>query len=113
MIQDLEGNTGHLRSVMQGTVDNAMASESLMQNIESEINSITERSLNVTDRSTEIATAANQQGSVASTISEDVERVRQQAWQVSEMIQQSANEVSNLQKQSNSLSTLVDGLRTE
>ncbi|PML77297.1 methyl-accepting chemotaxis protein [Enterovibrio norvegicus] len=113
MIQDLEGNTGHLRSVMQGTVDNATASESLMQHIESEINSVTERSLRITDRSTEIATAANQQGSVASTLSSDVEKVRQQAWQMSEMIQQSANEVSNLQKQSSSLSTLVDGLRTE
>ncbi|MDD1795150.1 methyl-accepting chemotaxis protein [Enterovibrio makurazakiensis] len=113
MIQDLESNTAHLRGVMQGTVDNAAASESLMHNIDLEIGNISERSQRITDRSTEIATAANQQGSVAGTISSDVERVRQQAWQVSEMIQQTANDVTHLQKQSNSLTSLVDGLRTE
>lgn len=113
MIQDLENNTAHLRGVMQGTVDNAAASESLMQNIELEISSISERSQRITDRSTEIATAANQQGSVAGTISADVEQVRQQAWQVSEMIQQTSQDVANLQKQSSSLSSLVQGLRTE
>ncbi|WP_407332852.1 methyl-accepting chemotaxis protein [Enterovibrio sp. 27052020O] len=113
MIQDLESNTAHLRGVMQGTVDNAAASESLMQNIDLEIGSISERSQRITDRSTEIATAANQQGSVAGTISSDVERVRQQAWQVSEMIQQTTKDVSDLKKQSTSLTSLVDGLRTE
>ncbi|NGN99379.1 methyl-accepting chemotaxis protein [Grimontia sp. S25] len=113
MIQDLENNTAHLRGVMQGTVDNAAASESLMQNIDLEISSISERSQRITDRSTEIATAANQQGSVAGTISSDVERVRQQAWQVSEMIQQTSQDVTNLQKQSSSLTDLVKGLRTE
>ncbi|MEZ8143357.1 chemotaxis protein [Enterovibrio norvegicus FF-162] len=113
MIQDLESNTAHLRGVMQGTVDNAAASESLMKNIDLEIGHISERSQRITDRSTEIATAANQQGSVAGTISSDVERVRQQAWQVSEMIQQTAKDVTDLQKQSTSLTSLVDGLRTE
>lgn len=68
MIQDLESNTGHLRTVMQGTVENAAASESLMQSISEDISSISDRSQRITDRSTEIATAANQQGSVAGTI---------------------------------------------
>ncbi|KXF81136.1 methyl-accepting chemotaxis protein [Enterovibrio coralii] len=113
MIQDLGNNTGHLRGVMQGTVDNAAASESLMQNIDAEIASISERSIRITDRSTEIATAATQQGSVASTISSDVEHVRQQAWQVAELIRHTSDSVVDLQKQSRSLTSLVDGLRTE
>ncbi|MBV7299219.1 methyl-accepting chemotaxis protein [Enterovibrio paralichthyis] len=113
MIQDLESNTGHLRTVMQGTVENAAASESLMQSISEDISSISDRSQRITDRSTEIATAANQQGSVAGTISSDVEHVRQQAWQVSEMIQQTARDVADLQKQSSSLTALVKGMRTD
>ncbi|MDD1784411.1 methyl-accepting chemotaxis protein [Enterovibrio sp. ZSDZ35] len=113
MIQDLGNNTSHLRGVMQGTVDNAVASETLMQNIDTEIASISERSLRITDRSTEIATAATQQGSVASTISSDVEHVRQQAWQVAELIRQTSDNVVDLQKQSRSLTSLVYGLRTE
>lgn len=113
MIQDLGNNTSHLRGVMQGTVDNAVASETLMQNIDAEITSISERSIRITDRSTEIATAATQQGSVASTISSDVEHVRQQAWQVAELIRQTSDNVVDLQKQSRSLTSLVDGLRTE
>lgn len=113
MIQDLEANTAHLRKVMQGTVENATASETLMQSISQDISAISDRSQRITDRSTEIATAANQQGHVAGTISYDVECVRQQACEVGDIIQQTAKDVADLQKQSSSLTALVKGLRTE
>ncbi|NLS14025.1 methyl-accepting chemotaxis protein [Vibrio sp. SM6] len=113
MIQDLSNNTGHLRTIMQGTVENASASESLMDCVSQEILDIATRSQNISDRTTEIATATNQQGVVASSISSDVEHVREQAWQVTEIIQNTSKNVTDLHQHSSSLTKLVQGIRTE
>ncbi|WP_439437903.1 methyl-accepting chemotaxis protein [Salinivibrio costicola] len=112
MIESLQTHTAELRRVMEGTVENASASEAAVQEIDTEISQIAERSGTIADRSTEIAAAAEQQGNVAGTISQDVEQVRSQSTQVAQMLRDSATEVSELGAQAHQLKTLVAGLRT-
>lgn len=112
MIESLQTHTTELRRVMEGTVENASASEAAVQEIDAEISQIAARSSTISDRSTEIAAAAEQQGNVASTISQDVEQVRSQSTQVAQMLRDSATEVSELGTQAQQLKTLVAGLRT-
>ncbi|KKA45908.1 methyl-accepting chemotaxis protein [Salinivibrio sp. KP-1] len=112
MIESLQTHTADLRRVMEGTVENASASEAAVQEIDTEISQIAERSGTIADRSTEIAAAAEQQGNVAGTISQDVEQVRSQSTQVAQMLRDSATEVSELGAQAHQLKTLVAGLRT-
>lgn len=68
MIEALQANSQHLKTVMEDTVHNADNSESLMQHIDAEISQITDRSQNIADRSAEIASAAEQQGGVQKTL---------------------------------------------
>ncbi|ODP96462.1 chemotaxis protein [Salinivibrio sp. SS3] len=112
MIESLQTHTAELRQVMEGTVENASSNEAAVQEIDTEISQIAERSGTIADRSTEIAAAAEQQGNVAGTISQDVEQVRSQSTQVAQMLRDSATEVSELGAQAHQLKTLVAGLRT-
>ncbi len=112
MIESLQAHTADLRRVMEGTVENASASEAAVQDIDTEISQIAERSGTIADRSTEIAAAAEQQGNVAGTISQDVEQVRSQSTQVAQILRDSAADVSELGAQAHQLKTLVAGLQT-
>ncbi len=111
MIEALQANSQHLKTVMEDTVHNADNSESLMQHIDAEISQITDRSQNIADRSAEIASAAEQQGGVAENIASDVEHVRTQANQITEMMHQTAGDIAELREQAGKLQSLMNGLK--
>ncbi|GHA36587.1 methyl-accepting chemotaxis protein [Photobacterium aphoticum] len=111
MIESLQQNSQRLMAVMRNTVDNAQNSESLMDSVDLEISQITERNQQISERSTEIAAAAEQQGSVADNIAANVEQVRTQSHQICGAITESANEIAQLNEQAKVLESLMNGLR--
>lgn len=111
MIEALQQNSQTLMSVMKDTVNNAQNSEQQMDSVDSEISQMTERNQLISDRSTEIAAAAEQQGAVADNIASSVEEVRSQSSKINEAISQSANEIERLNQQSEVLESLMNGLR--
>lgn len=111
MIESLQRHSQQLMAVMKNTVDNAQSSESLMHSVDNEITHITERNQLISDRSTEIAAAAEQQGAVADNIAGDVEQVRTQSHQICDVISQSAQEIEQLNKQAEVLESLMNGLK--
>ncbi|MGF1692957.1 methyl-accepting chemotaxis protein [Photobacterium kagoshimensis] len=111
MIEALQANSQQLMSVMKNTVENASNSEQLMDNVDNEIGQITERNQQISDRSTEIAAAAEQQGAVADNIANSVEQVRGQSRQIAEMISASSSEIERLNQQADVLESLMSGLK--
>lgn len=111
MIEALQQNSQQLMAVMKNTVENAHNSETLMESVDSEISHITERNQHISDRSTEIAAAAEQQGAVADDIATNVEHVRSQSHQICSSINASANDIDQLNKQAEVLESLMRGLK--
>lgn len=111
MIESLQQNSQQLMGVMKTTVDNAGSSEQLMDGVDNNINQITERNQHISDRSTEIAAAAEQQGAVADNIANSVEQVRSQSNQICQVITQSASEIERLNQQAEVLESLMNGLK--
>ncbi|UTV28861.1 methyl-accepting chemotaxis protein [Photobacterium atrarenae] len=111
MIESLQQNSQQLMSVMKSTVDNAGSSEQLMDGVDNNINQITDRNQHISDRSTEIAAAAEQQGAVADSIANSVEQVRSQSNQICQAITQSASEIERLNQQAEVLESLMNGLK--
>ncbi|KMV28760.1 chemotaxis protein [Photobacterium swingsii] len=111
MIEALQANSQQLMSVMKNTVSHASNSEQLMDNVDSDIGQITERNQQISDRSTEIAAAAEQQGAVADNIANSVEQVREQSRQIAEMIAASSGEIERLNQQADVLESLMSGLK--
>ncbi|MCW8327701.1 methyl-accepting chemotaxis protein [Photobacterium sp. SDRW27] len=111
MIESLQHNSQQLMAVMKNTVDNAQSSEQLMDSVDNEICQITERNQHISDRSTEIAAAAEQQGAVADNIASNVEQVRAQSHQICDVITQSANQIERLNQQAEVLESLMSGLK--
>ncbi|MBC7004844.1 methyl-accepting chemotaxis protein [Photobacterium sp. BZF1] len=111
MIEALQQNSQKLMAVMKNTVENAQNSEALMDSVDSEISQITERNQHISDRSTEIAAAAEQQGAVADDIANNVEQVRSQSHEICSAINASANDIEQLNKQAEVLESLMRGLK--
>ncbi|UXI02476.1 methyl-accepting chemotaxis protein [Photobacterium sp. TY1-4] len=111
MIESLQQNSRQLMHVMKSTVDNAGSSEQLMNGVDSDITQITERNQHISDRSTEIAAAAEQQGAVADNIASSVEQVRSQSSQICLAITESANDIERLNQQAEVLESLMSGLK--
>ncbi|MEJ2763757.1 methyl-accepting chemotaxis protein [Photobacterium sp. MCCC 1A19761] len=111
MIESLQQNSRQLMHVMKSTVDNAGSSEQLMNGVDSDITQITERNQHISDRSTEIAAAAEQQGAVADNIANNVEQVRSQSNQICLAITESANDIERLNQQAEVLESLMSGLK--
>ncbi|EAS64909.1 methyl-accepting chemotaxis protein [Photobacterium angustum] len=111
MIESLQQNSQQLIAVMKNTVDNAINSEQLMDSVDSEIGQINERNQGISDRSSEIAAAAEQQGAVAENIASSVEQVRTQSSQIAQMISESSNEIEQLSQQAQTLEQLMSGLK--
>ena len=111
MIEALQHNSQRLMAVMKNTVENAQNSEALMGSVDSEISQITERNQHISDRSTEIAAAAEQQGAVADDIANNVEQVRSQSHEICSAINASANDIEQLNKQAEVLESLMRGLK--
>lgn len=111
MIESLQQNSQQLMKVMKGTVHNAQNSEQLMDSVDNEICQITDRNQQISDRSTEIAAAAEQQGAVADNIASSVEQVRTQSHQICDVITQTAHEIERLNQQAGVLESLMSGLK--
>ncbi|QUJ68633.1 methyl-accepting chemotaxis protein [Photobacterium sp. GJ3] len=111
MIESLQKNSQTLMSVMQSTVTNAGESETLMDSVDQQITQIADRNQHISDRSTEIAAAAEQQGTVADGIASSVEQVREQSRQVKAVIGQTASDIERLNQQAQQLEVLMNGVR--
>ena len=110
MIESLQGNSKGLLTVMHQTVNNSESSEQHMNTVSSDIRQIAEQNQYISDRSTEIATSAEEQGVVADNIAADVEQVRSQSRLVAEMLTKSAAEVQQLNRQADELEDLMKDL---
>lgn len=106
----LQENSKRLLEVTQKTVNNAQVSEQMMGSVSQEIGLISEKNQYISDRSIEIAAAAEEQGVVSDSITNDVEHVRVQSLKVVDMVTESANEVLRLNKQTKVLETLMADL---
>jgi methyl-accepting chemotaxis protein len=110
MIESLQTNSQGLMKVMHQTVSNSESSEQHMNTVSSDIRQIAEQNQYIADRSTEIATSAEEQGVVADNIASDVEQVRSQSRLVADIITQSAAEVQQLNHQADVLEDLMKDL---
>jgi len=112
LIESLQSNSQCLLKMTQQTVENARVSEQMMNSVSQDIGMISDKNQFISDRSTEIAAAAEEQGVVSDCIASDVEQVRVQSVQVADMVTQSASEIEQLNKQTFALEALMKGLKT-
>ncbi|WP_394250824.1 methyl-accepting chemotaxis protein [Vibrio profundi] len=111
MIEALQRNSQSLTKLMEVTVTNANEGQNLMAEVNVEIGSLAEKNQTISDSSTQIATAAEEQGVVADNIAHSVEEIRNQSNNVCEMISMTNNNVDQLRKQSDSMEGLLTGLK--
>ncbi|MCT8988105.1 hypothetical protein [Shewanella phaeophyticola] len=95
---------------MAKTVTEAESSEQLMTSANQNIGEIAEQNQHISDRSLEIAAAAEQQGSVADNIANDVDSVRSSSIQVMALVTTTAEEIERLSKQADVLEGLMKDL---
>lgn len=111
MIEALQTNSKSLTQLMSHTVGNATNGQQLMALVNDEIGNIALRNQNISDRSIEIAAAAEEQGAVADEIASSVEQVRSQSQEVHHMVQTSVQNIEQLKHQANELESLMSGLK--
>lgn len=111
MIEALQRNSQSLTTLMGVTVTNANEGQNLMAEVNVEIGSLAEKNQSISDSSTQIATAAEEQGVVADNIAHSVEEIRNQSNNVCEMISMTNSNVDQLRKQSDSMESLLTGLK--
>ncbi|MDE1118719.1 hypothetical protein, partial [Klebsiella pneumoniae] len=90
---------------------NANEGQTLMSEVNVEIGSLAEKNQSISDSSTQIATAAEEQGVVADNIAQSVEEIRHQSDSICEMISKSNLNVDQLRKQSDTMEGLLTGLK--
>lgn len=96
---------------MEVTVNNANEGQTLMSEVNVEIGSLAEKNQSISDSSTQIATAAEEQGVVADNIAQSVEEIRNQSNNICDMISKSNANVDQLRQQSDSMEGLLTGLK--
>lgn len=111
MIEALQRNSQSLTKLMETTVVNANEGQTLMSEVDSEIASLADKNQSISDSSIQIATAAEEQGVVADNIASSVEEIRVQSNQVCEMINTTNNNIDQLRRQSDTMETLLTGLK--
>jgi methyl-accepting chemotaxis protein len=82
-----------------------------MAEVDTEIASLADKNQSISDSSIQIATAAEEQGVVADNIAASVEEIRGQSNQVCEMISATNSNIDQLRRQSDSMETLLTGLK--
>ncbi|MEF1164961.1 methyl-accepting chemotaxis protein, partial [Vibrio parahaemolyticus] len=92
-------------------VNNANEGQNLMAEVNQEIGSLADKNQTISDSSIQIATAAEEQGVVADNIAASVEEIRVQADNVCNMISTTSQNVEQLRKQSDTMESLLTGLR--
>lgn len=111
MIEALQRNSQSLTKLMETTVTNANEGQTLMSEVNAEIGSLADKNQSISDSSVQIATAAEEQGAVADNIAASVEEIRVQSDQVCEMIDATNSNIEQLRRQSDSMETLLTGLK--
>ncbi|USD64004.1 methyl-accepting chemotaxis protein [Vibrio sp. SCSIO 43136] len=111
MIEALQRNSSSLTKLMETTVENAGSGQVLMNEVDHQIGDLADKNQFISESSTQIATAAEQQGVVADSIAESVENVRNQSIQVNDMIQSSKGNIDKLRTQSDDMEKLLTGLK--
>eukprot|EP01001_Neometanema_parovale_P007539 NODE_3839_length_1156_cov_5.655373_g3652_i0.p1 GENE.NODE_3839_length_1156_cov_5.655373_g3652_i0~~NODE_3839_length_1156_cov_5.655373_g3652_i0.p1 ORF type:complete len:361 (+),score=28.41 NODE_3839_length_1156_cov_5.655373_g3652_i0:106-1083(+) len=111
MIESLQRNSQSLTKLMEVTVNNANEGQNLMTEVNHEIGSLADKNQTISDSSIQIATAAEEQGVVADNIASSVEEIRVQADNVCNMISTTSQNVDQLRKQSDTMESLLTGLK--
>ncbi|HFQ5035395.1 TPA: methyl-accepting chemotaxis protein [Vibrio vulnificus] len=111
MIEALQRNSQSLTKLMEVTVNNANQGQTLMSEVNHEIASLADKNQTISDSSTQIATAAEEQGVVADNIAASVEEIRMQSNNVCEMINMTSRNVDQLRSQSDAMESLLTGLK--
>ncbi|HAS6063355.1 TPA: methyl-accepting chemotaxis protein [Vibrio vulnificus] len=111
MIEALQRNSQSLTKLMEVTVNNANQGQTLMSEVNHEIASLADKNQTISDSSTQIATAAEEQGVVADNIAASVEEIRMQSNNVCEMINMTSRNVEQLRSQSDAMESLLTGLK--
>ncbi|KJY71105.1 methyl-accepting chemotaxis protein [Vibrio nigripulchritudo] len=111
MIESLQNNSSSLTKLMEVTVENASRGQSLMNEVDTEIGSLSSKNEVISDSSTQIATAAEEQGVVADSIASSVEAIRDQSAEVNNLIQSANSNIESLRNQSNQMEKLLTGLK--
>ncbi|HAS8246908.1 methyl-accepting chemotaxis protein [Vibrio sp. 03_296] len=111
MIEALQRNSQSLTKLMEVTVNNANQGQTLMSEVNHEIASLADKNQTISDSSTQIATAAEEQGMVADNIAASVEEIRMQSNNVCEMINMTSRNVEQLRNQSDAMERLLTGLK--
>ncbi|EGR1512984.1 methyl-accepting chemotaxis protein [Vibrio vulnificus] len=111
MIEALQRNSQSLTKLMEVTVNNANQGQTLMSEVHHEIASLADKNQTISDSSTQIATAAEEQGVVADNIAASVEEIRMQSNNVCEMINMTSRNVEQLRNQSDAMERLLTGLK--
>lgn len=109
MIEALQRNSQSLTKLMEVTVNNANQGQTLMSEVNHEIASLADKNQTISDSSTQIATAAEEQGVVADNIAASVEEIRMQSNNVCEMINMTSRNVEQLRNQSDAMESLLTG----
>ncbi|MGI2176010.1 methyl-accepting chemotaxis protein [Shewanella ulleungensis] len=110
IIETLQTNSRNVMSVMARTVKEAESSEQLMTSASQNMSEIAGQNQHISDRSLEIAAAAEEQGTVADNIASDVDSVRSSSIQVMAMVSTTAEEVERLSLQADVLEGLMKDL---
>ncbi|WP_351000496.1 methyl-accepting chemotaxis protein [Shewanella sp. TB7-MNA-CIBAN-0143] len=110
IIETLQTNSRGVMNVMAKTVKEAESSEQLMTSASQNINEIAEQNQHISDRSLEIAAAAEEQGAVADNIANDVDSVRSSSIRVMELVNMTAKEIESLSRQADVLEELMKDL---
>lgn len=111
MIEALQNNSKSLLTLTSNTVSNAETGQKLMHEVHNDIANIADRNHTIAQSNNEIATAATQQGEVASSIAATVEDVRTQSNQVHKMIKDSESNIEQLRLKGQDLELLLNGLK--
>ncbi|HAS6349376.1 TPA: methyl-accepting chemotaxis protein [Vibrio vulnificus] len=111
MIESLQRNSQSLTKLMEVTVNNANQGQTLMSEVNHEIASLADKNQTISDSSTQIATAAEEQGVVADNIAASVEEIRMQSNNVCELINMTSRNVEQLRSQSDAMESLLTGLK--
>lgn len=111
MIEALQTNSKSLTQLMQVTVNNANQSQSLMGDVNTQIGDLADKNQSLSQSSAQIASNAEDQGTVAGNIAHSVESISQQAEEVNGLIQSSNDNIESLRKQSDQMESLLTGLK--
>lgn len=111
MIEALQRNSQSLTQLMETTVSNANNGQALMSEVNQEIGELADKNQTISDSSTQIATAAEEQGVVADNIAASVEEIRHQSDTVCSMLNATQSHIEQLRNQSSSMEAMLTGIK--